>query len=77
MLLLEAFANNGQNKVVTAIQLVGACGLAYVMYDRYASSGKVMPAGLVAFLSVGAVSVFGARLLGYIGADAAGHGKGA
>lgn len=71
MLLLEAYSSNGENKAVTGVQLVVAGGLAYQMNERYQASGKVMPAGLVAFLSIGAVTVYGARLFGLLGESGA------
>lgn len=38
-------------KPATAVSLLVAAGLTYGMYQRYASSGKFMPAGMVAGLS--------------------------
>lgn len=38
-------------KPATAVSLVVAAGLTYMMYQRYSSTGKVMPAGMVAGIS--------------------------
>jgi hypothetical protein len=40
-------------KPATFISLLVAAGLAYLMYQRYSSTGKVMPAGAVAGISGG------------------------
>ena len=48
---------------VSAVQVLAASTLAYVMGSRYAGSGKFMPTGLVAALSLSMVLVFGTRAL--------------
>ena len=48
---------------VSAAQALAAGGLAYVMGGRYSASGKFMPAGLVASLSLILCVVYSARAL--------------
>lgn len=48
---------------LSAAQVLAASGLAYVMGSRYSASGKFMPAGLVAALSLSMVLIYGARAL--------------
>lgn len=57
---------------LTAVQALISVGLAYMMYNRYSESGKVMPAGMVAALSAGAVLLYVTRLTG--GGAAKTHG---
>jgi LPXTG-motif cell wall-anchored protein len=59
---------------VAGVQAVVALALAFVMRKRYAKSGKFMPAGLVAGLSVVALLGYGFRLNGALRRGAgAGH----
>ena len=44
-------------KAATVASLVVALALTGIMYKRYAATGKVMPAGIIALLSAG-MSVF-------------------
>lgn len=40
-------------KPATFVSLLVAAGLTYMMYQRYSSTGKLMPAGVVAGISGG------------------------
>lgn len=54
---LQAFHRGQLCRPATVISLVVSTVLAYVMWQRYARTGKVMPAGMVAALSA-AMTVF-------------------
>jgi uncharacterized membrane protein (UPF0136 family) len=48
---LHSYHKGKACKPATAISLLVAAGLTYVMYERYSATGKLMPAGLTAGLS--------------------------
>ena len=63
-LLAGGVAAGGARTVVEAVQLTLAGALAYVMGQRFARSGKFMPAGMVATLSAALAVAYAARLAG-------------
>jgi uncharacterized membrane protein (UPF0136 family) len=48
---LDSYHKGKACKPATAVSLLVAAGLTYVMYERYSATGKLMPAGLTAGLS--------------------------
>eukprot|EP00882_Tetradesmus_deserticola_P007647 GHRQ01008052.1.p3 GENE.GHRQ01008052.1~~GHRQ01008052.1.p3 ORF type:complete len:119 (+),score=41.12 GHRQ01008052.1:535-891(+) len=54
---LDAYHKGEACKSATAISLLVAAGLTFMMYQRYSTTGKFMPAGLTAGLSA-AMTVF-------------------
>lgn len=66
-----AAAGSGARTVVEVAQLALAGMLTYVMGNRFAASGKFMPAGMVAALSAALAVAYAARLAGGSKAHAA------
>lgn len=71
---LDSYHKGKACKPATAISLLVAAGLTYVMYERYSATGKLMPAGLTAGLSAAMTGGQRGRHLAHLGQPSSGSG---